>query len=150
LRLVTANAKIFNPSGSIYYAEAERIEAWGLDHIAKAAPTVIQYEADWNIDVEKDDESHLVDIDNDDDVSMDVESVHDDRSASVVSQPIPGPSRRGPRGPYKKGASTSVAESIEADGHLPGAKDGLGAFPPCSDWARTVLQLKIKGNILFI
>ncbi|KAF8737918.1 hypothetical protein AX14_012193 [Amanita brunnescens Koide BX004] len=88
----------------------------------------------------------MVDIDNDDDISMDVESVHDGRSASVASQPIPGPSRRGPRGPYKKGTSTSVAESIEADGHLPGAKDGLGAFPPGSDWARTVLQLKMKGK----
>ncbi len=87
----------------------------------------------------------MVDIDNEDDVSMDVESVHDGRSASVVSQPLPGPSRRGTRGPYKKGTSTTVTESIEADGRLPGAKDGLGAFPPRSDWARTMLQLKIKG-----
>ncbi|KAK2462175.1 hypothetical protein APHAL10511_005807 [Amanita phalloides] len=146
LKLVTSNAKTFNPQGSIYYTEADRIEAWALDHIAKAAPTVIQFEADWNIDIEKDDESNLVDIDNDDDVSMDVESVHDGRSASVVSQQISGPSRRGPRGPYKKGPNTGVAESIEADFRLPGAKDGLGSFPPRSDWARTMLQLKLKGK----
>ena len=57
LRLVTMNAKMFNPPGSIYYTEAERIEAWALDHIQKASATVIQYETDWNIDVEKDDES---------------------------------------------------------------------------------------------
>ncbi|KAF8622028.1 hypothetical protein AX15_007317 [Amanita polypyramis BW_CC] len=146
LRLVTTNARTFNPSGSIYYTEAERIEAWALDHIAKVAPTVIQYEADWNIDVEKDDENHMVDIDNDDDISMDIESVHEGRSTSVASQPVSGPSRRGLRGPYKKGTSTSVAESIEPEGRLPGTKDGLGAFPPGSDWARVMLQLKLKGK----
>ena len=29
---------------------------WGLDHIAKASSTVIQYETDWNIEVDKDEE----------------------------------------------------------------------------------------------
>ncbi|PFH53620.1 hypothetical protein AMATHDRAFT_54825 [Amanita thiersii Skay4041] len=147
LRLVASNAKTFNPPGSIYHTEAERIEAWGLDHIAKAAPTVIQYETDWNIDIERDDDTHAVDIDNDDDASMEVEeSVLDGRSASVVSQPVPGPSRRGPRGPYKKGTHPGVSENIEHDGHLPGAKDGLGMFPPGSDLAQLVLSLKLKGK----
>ncbi|KIL58170.1 hypothetical protein M378DRAFT_200609 [Amanita muscaria Koide BX008] len=145
LKLVTTNAKTFNPAGTIYHTEADRIEAWALDHIAKAAPTVIQYETDWNIDVERDDEGHTVDIDNDDD-SMDVESVPGGRSPSVVSQAVPGPSRRGPRPGYKKTTGTGIAESIEPDGRLPGAKDGLGAFPPGSDWARTMLQLKLKGK----
>ena len=43
-----------NPPGSIYYNEAERIESWALEHITKAAGTVIEYETDWNIDVQRD------------------------------------------------------------------------------------------------
>ncbi|KAJ7842825.1 hypothetical protein B0H14DRAFT_2586080 [Mycena olivaceomarginata] len=54
-RLVTGNAKIFNPPGSIYHAEADKLEVWGLDQISKASSTVIQYETDWNIEIEKDD-----------------------------------------------------------------------------------------------
>ena len=145
---MTSNARTFNPPGSIYSTEADKIESWALDHIGKAALTVIQYEADWNVDIEKDDESQTVDIDNDEDGSVEVESVHDGRSGSVVSQAVPGSSRRGPRIGYKKGAGVGVAESVEPDGRLPGAKDGLGAFPPCSDWARTMLKLKLKGAVV--
>ena len=39
----------------------------------------------------------------------------------------------------------TLSESLEADGGLPGAKDGLGAFPPGSDWAELMLALKLKG-----
>ena len=55
LKLVTTNAKTFNPPGTIYHTEAERIESYALEHITKAAATVIEYETDWNIDVEHDD-----------------------------------------------------------------------------------------------
>lgn len=50
----------------------------------------------------------------------------------------------GKRGKGKKAPGT-LSESLEPDGGLPGAKDGLGAFPPGSDWAELMLALKIKG-----
>jgi bromodomain-containing protein 7/9 len=152
LRLVASNAKLFNPPGTIYHIEADRILTWGLDHIAKAAPTVIQYETDWNIEIEKDDDG-TVNIDDDDEypeaTPMDVdEAGQTGRSPSVASQIPPGPSRRVTRGPYKKAVpSNTVSEGIDAEGRFPGSKDGLGAFPPGSDWARTMLALKLKGVI---
>ncbi|CAA7264461.1 unnamed protein product [Cyclocybe aegerita] len=155
-KLVTSNAKIFNPPNTLYHTEADRIEAWGLEHISKASSTVIQYETDWNIDIEKD-EDPLVNVDNDDDdvaaTPMDVDNSSSlrERSVSVASQPQPGPSsRRGPRGPYKKqgqGApAPTFSETLDPDGGLPGSKDGLGAFPPGSDWAKTMVALKLKGK----
>ncbi|PPQ99835.1 hypothetical protein CVT24_009629 [Panaeolus cyanescens] len=154
LKLVTNNAKLFNPPGSIYYTEADRIEAWGLDHITKAAPTVIQYETDWNIDIEKDEEPTAINVEDDDDGATGTPMAVDqpnlrERSGSVMSQQPTHTitSRRGPRGPYKKhGHGQTLSESLEADGGLPGSKDGLGAFPSGSDWARTMLSLKLKGK----
>jgi bromodomain-containing protein 7/9 len=152
LRLVTTNAKIFNPPGSIYYTEAERIEAWGLDHIGKAAGTVIQHEADWNIDIEKEDDTPTtvqVEPMEEEEDRMDVDDQSRARSVSVVSQPQPGSTRRGPRGPYKKNAQPNtpqISESIDSEGRLPGSKDGVGAFPPESDWAKMMLSLKLKGK----
>ncbi|GLB42607.1 putative bromo domain containing protein [Lyophyllum shimeji] len=152
LRLVASNAKAFNPPDSIYYKEAERIEAWGLDHIAKASATVIQYETDWNIEIEKDDEATPLVVDDDESYSigtpMDVDDVGAGRrSPSVASQVQPGTSRRSVRGPYKKaGPSDKLTESIDAEGRLPGSRDGLGAFPAGSDWAKTMLVLKLKGK----
>ncbi|KDR66932.1 hypothetical protein GALMADRAFT_1137065 [Galerina marginata CBS 339.88] len=157
-RLVTGNAKLFNPLGSIYHTEADRLEVWGLDHISKAASTVIQYETDWNIEIEKDDDGVPLNIDEDEDdgnsapTPMDVDTATPrDRSVSVASQVQQGPSsRRGPRGPYKKQGQTApsggLSETLEADGGLPGAKDGLGSFPPGSDWAKTMVALKLKGK----
>ncbi|KAF8962904.1 hypothetical protein BDZ97DRAFT_1662417 [Flammula alnicola] len=154
-RLVTMNAKIFNPPGSIYYTEADRLEVWGLDHISKAASTVIQYETDWNIEIEKDDEGPSVNVDDDEEymagTPMDVDGTSlRERSVSVASQPQPGPSRRGPRGPYKKhgqsAPGSSLSEMLELDGGLPGSKDGLGSFPAGSDWAKTMVALKLKGK----
>lgn len=57
--------------------------------------------------------------------------------------------RRGHRGPYKKGASTTISEGIDAEGRLPGSKEGVGAFPPGSDWAEMMVALKIKGTCFF-
>ncbi|KAG6819036.1 hypothetical protein H0H93_016066 [Arthromyces matolae] len=153
LKLVASNAKAFNPPESIYYTEAERIEAWGLDHIVKAAATVIQYETDWNIEIENDDESTPVVIDDDGDYSIGTPMDVDDpsivrRSPSVSSQVQPGTTRRAARGPYKKttsqAPSSKVAETVDSEGRLPGSRDGLAAFPSGSDWARTLLALKLK------
>jgi bromodomain-containing protein 7/9 len=151
LKLVTTNAKTFNPPGTIYYSEADRIEAWAIEHIAKASSTVIQYETDWNIDIEKDDDT-AVNIDDYDDDNPSTSVPPDDvavngRFPSVVSQTQQTSGKRSTRGPYKKPASsTNVSESIDADGRLPGSKDGLSAFPPCSDWAKTMVALKLKGE----
>ncbi|KAG5643004.1 hypothetical protein DXG03_001782 [Asterophora parasitica] len=153
LRLVTSNAKAFNPPGTIYYTEAERIEAWGMDHISKAAATVIQFETDWNIEIENDDDTP-VNVDDEEDYTvgtpMDVdEPAVAGRSPSVSSQNHPT-NRRSVRGPYKKmvppSAANTLSESIDAEGRLPGSRDGLGAFPPGSAWAQTMLALKLKGK----
>lgn len=156
---MTNNAKLFNPPGSIYYIEADRIEAWGLEHIAKVAGTVIQYETDWNIEIEKEEEEEVnVDENENEEDGMDVDER--DRSMSVLSQQQQqaqaGPSgRRGPRGPYKRQgqgqgpAGAKISESLEQDGGLPGSKDGLGAFPPGSGWAKTMLALKLKSMTCF-
>ena len=91
---------------------------------------------------------------------MDVDDKRD-RSVSVLSQQQnqqqqaqAGPSgRRVTRGPYRRpgqgGTSTGISETLEPDGGLPGSKDGLGAFPAGSDWAKTVLALKLKSTILY-
>ncbi|KAG2744848.1 hypothetical protein P692DRAFT_20837219 [Suillus brevipes Sb2] len=148
-RLVVTNAKIFNPPGTIYHTEADRLEIWGLDHIAKASAHVIEYETDWNIDVEQDEDAALI-IDEDDDLVM--ASTPREIEGSQVA-PSPAPSsvpqqyiKRGPRGPYKKGTSMGITEGINAEGRLPGSKDGVGAFPPGSDWAEMMVALKIKGK----
>ncbi|KAK7039306.1 Bromodomain-containing 7 [Favolaschia claudopus] len=147
-RLVTGNAKIFNPPGSIYYTEADKLEVWGLDQISKASSTVIQYETDWNIDVEKDDMEEEME-----DYSMAIDPAADAETRSrspSVSLPGAGPSlRRGPRGPNNKSSKDNPGpstEKIDSEGRLPGSKDGLGAFPPGSDLARTMVALKLKGK----
>ncbi|EEB90423.1 hypothetical protein MPER_11372, partial [Moniliophthora perniciosa FA553] len=151
-RLVTNNAKLFNPPGTIYYTEAQRIEIWGLDHIAKASATVIQYETDWNIDVEKDDDPNNVSIEEEID-QMDIDTPAPPDLSSAV--PSGSSSRRSTRAPYRKAATpavstsnaaTSLSESIDAEGRLPGSKDGLGAFPAGLDLAKTMLALKLKGK----
>lgn len=144
-RLVTTNAKIFNPPGTIYHTEAEKIEIWGVEHINKAAGTVIQFEADWNIDIEGENDAPAMNAEEDEQEDRsDTEEQARARSTSVVSQQ---PNRRGPRGPYKKqNQPTTLSESLDPDGRMPGSKDGIGAFPPCSDWSRTMLHLKLKGK----
>lgn len=154
-KLVTTNAKIFNPPGSIYHTEADRLESWGIEHINKSASTVIQNETDWSIDIENEDEEQHVNVDKDDDETagtpMDVDTLNlRERSLSVApSQPPQGFPRRTTRGPVKKPQPTTsnpISETLEPDGGLPGSKDGLGAFPAESDWAKTMLALKLKGK----
>ena len=154
-RLVTTNAKTFNPPGSIYYAEADRLEAWGLDHIARASAHVIEYETDWNIDVEQDDDGSTsqLPVHIDDEVStprdMDGSMAAGSRAPSMTPAPgqahTHGQGKRGPRGPYKRHAQPALPDSLDAEGRMPGAKDGVGAFPAGSDWAEMMIALKIKG-----
>jgi bromodomain-containing protein 7 len=151
---VTTNAKTFNPVGTIYHSEADRIETWGLDQITKASSTVIEYETDWNIEIEGDDDGgdHVQDENYPPQTPVDV----DDASTKGRSPSVQGErekSRRATRGPYAKKSQLSntvtTTEVISADGRLPGSKDGVGAFPPGSDWAEMMVQLKIKG-VLYI
>ncbi|KAJ7060444.1 hypothetical protein C8F01DRAFT_1058537 [Mycena amicta] len=148
-RLVTGNAKIFNPPDSIYYIEAERLETWGLDQISKAASTVIQYETDWNIEIEREDvtaEDYAAALE-------DVEMAGPERSRSPsvsLGGPMIGSLRRGPLRPRaakeEPNANVPVKETIDAEGRMPGSKDGMGAFPAGSAWAKTMLSLKLKGK----
>jgi bromodomain-containing protein 7 len=146
-RLVISNAKTFNPPGTIYHTEAERIEAWASDHISKASSFVIEYETEWNIDVDRDED---VNVDADEDGAPRVTSIGPDtpvrRSPSVLSASNPPFNRRGKNAAAKK--EGMLSESVEPDGHLPGYKDGVGVFPPGSDWAEVMLALKLKGTAL--
>ena len=154
-RLVISNAKTFNPPGTIYHAEAERIEAWASDHISKASSCVIEYETEWNIDVDRDED---VNVDADEDAVGGTAggpgrtgSVGPDtparRSPSVLSASVPPTNRRGGRNAAAK--KDGISDSLEPDGHLPGFKDGVGVFPPESDWAEVMLALKLKGTVTF-
>ncbi len=67
------------------------------------------------------------------------------RSPSVASASVPPPNRRGRNAAKKEG----ISETLESDGHLPGFKDGVGVFPPGSDWAEVMLALKLKGRFCF-
>lgn len=145
VRLVTTNAKTFNPPGTIYHTEAERIESYAIDHINKAAASVIEYETDWNIDVERDeDPQSQTPIDGEDnDTPMDIDGSTRGRSPSVASTQTPVPRR----GAKQKKDPGMLSESLEADGHLPGYKDGVGQFPPGTEWADLMLSLKLKGEL---
>ncbi|KAL4066546.1 hypothetical protein J3A83DRAFT_4098053 [Scleroderma citrinum] len=151
-RLVTMNAKIFNPPGSIYHSEADRIEAWGLEHISKASAHVIEYETNWNIEIENDDDDTGGNVNVDDeDVSTprDVEGSMPGASPAPSTTPAPGLGRRGPRGSRKAQAaatSTTISDSLDPEGRLPGSKEGIGAFPPGSPFAELMVALKIKGK----
>ena len=114
---------------------------------------MIEYETDWNIDIERDDDGRPTEGDLDDSkgTPMDVDGSNRGRSPSVASvqTPVQGPGGRGrtnaKAGPSKK-QSGMVSESWEDDGHLPGFKDGVGQFDPGSDFARLMLALKLKNK----
>ena len=80
---------------------------------------------------------------------MDVDEPSQRSYTPQASTPAPATSsgRRGPRGPYKKHAP-APEKTVDEDGRLPGAKDGLAAFPPGSDWAKVMLQLKLKSEYM--
>lgn len=141
-----SNAKTFNPPGTIYHTEAERIESWASDQISRAASCVIEYETEWNIDVDRDED---VNVDADDDAAGGgPDTPAGRRSPSVLSASVPPINRRGGKNAAAKKEGI-VSETLESDGHLPGFKDGVGVFPPGSDWAEVMLALKLKGTVYF-
>ncbi|KAG6331646.1 hypothetical protein ID866_7442 [Astraeus odoratus] len=143
-RLVIDNAKTFNPPGSIYYNEAERIETWGLEQISKSSAHVIEYETNWNIEIEAEDDPTPVNVEDDTSTPRDVDGSMTATSPAPSATPAPT-NKRGPRG-SRKNAQLTISESLDAEGRLPGSKDGVGAFPPASDWAELMIALKIKGK----
>lgn len=79
---------------------------------------------------------------------MDVDGSTRGRSPSVASTlqtPVNGQGSRRTKGGNKKQPGM-LSESLEPDGHLPGYKDGVGVFPPESEWAELMLSLKLKGT----
>ncbi|TDL18219.1 hypothetical protein BD410DRAFT_728878 [Rickenella mellea] len=155
-RLVTSNARLFNPPSTLFHTEATRIEEWGLDQITKASAQVIEYETDWNIDVVADDNPTSTLGDDIDEggakdtltrIKQDNEEGRSIRSGSVTSTG-PGQTERSKRvvKTSQKKPPGTISESIEVDGRLPGSKDGLGAFTPGSDMANLMLALKLKGK----
>ena len=79
---------------------------------------------------------------------MDVDGSARGRSPSIASTlqtPVNGQAfRRAGKGSGKKQPGM-LSESLEPDGHLPGYKDGVGVFPPQSDFSELMLKLKLKG-----
>jgi bromodomain-containing protein 7 len=67
-------------------------------------------------------------------------------ASPAPSASLAQPTKRGARGPYKKDIGNTTSECVDTDGRLPGSKDGLGSFPPGSDWAKLMLALKLKGR----
>jgi bromodomain-containing protein 7/9 len=66
----------------------------------------------------------------------------------LSSIPGQGAPRRRPGNTAESGGAKkeiTLSETLEPDGRLPGAKQGLGAFPPGSDLAETMLRLKIQS-----
>ncbi|EIN06520.1 hypothetical protein PUNSTDRAFT_46008 [Punctularia strigosozonata HHB-11173 SS5] len=162
-QLVTTNAKTFNPPGTIYHSEAERIENYGLDQINRASTTVIEYETDWNLDIEGDGEPQDM-MDDEDDTATGRASddglTRETRSPSVVSTPMMGGTTSRPQRiqmahstqsqnqPLKEQPTigSSIAAGLDEDGHLPGYRDGLDAFPPGSDFAQLMSALRRHGK----
>lgn len=166
MRLVTTNAKTFNPPGSIYYTEADRIETWAIEQITKAAGTVIEFETDWNIDVDGNGDEGELNVEEDDedgDGDAPVTPVDHERSPSVDLSAFAWGRRPPQRAAVKKVMEKEreaqkekdrerekdkerlVRGHLDEEGHMPGYKDGVGLFPPNSDWARIMLELKLKG-----
>lgn len=106
---------------------------------------MIEYETDWNIEIERDDADE--DAGGEKGTPMDVDdtgSVTSLQTPATQTQMQSGGRRRGGAAPKKPPGALS--ESLEDDGGLPGAKNGLGAFPSGSDWAELMLALKLKGE----
>ncbi|KAF8196969.1 hypothetical protein BJ912DRAFT_1030533 [Pholiota molesta] len=120
------------------------LEDFTSDLKLQSLRTVIQYETDWNIEIEKMTRVHPL-RNGDADGGRRYESA---RAFGIDFVPTPTrPEQTGPaRTLQEAGASTALSETLEPDGGLPGSKDGLGSFPPGSDWAKTMVALKLKGK----
>lgn len=75
-----------------------------------------------------------------------------DRRSMTAASPVPSAQhgqaqvKRGARGPYKKTQGPTVSDELDVEGRMPGSKDGVGAFPAGSDWAKVMLALKLRGE----
>lgn len=56
-----------------------------------------------------------------------------------------GTGKKGGGGP----GAAMLAEGLEEGGRMPGWKEGVGRFPSGSEWARVVLEMKMRGKFLF-
>jgi bromodomain-containing protein 7 len=88
------------------------------------------------------------------DSSMEVDVTSFRQSPSLPPDIPWEPGRRTTRAAVQKKPTTGAAEpalkeTIDSEGRLPGSREGLGAFPPGSDLARTMLYLKLRGTSLF-
>jgi bromodomain-containing protein 7 len=173
MRLVTANAKQFNPPGSIYYTEAERIEAWAADQITKAAATVIEYETSWKLDVDGEEEEEPEGEDDHDfpqqptlaqeHAASPAPMTADDELRALHAAAVAAGRRPPQRAVVKKIemerakelekekekeklAEKPIENTLDEDGHMPGYKVGIGVFPPDSGWSEVMLALKLKGT----
>jgi hypothetical protein len=174
MHLVTANSKQFNPPGSIYYTEAERIESWASDQITKAAVSVIEYETDWKLDVDGEEEEEEMDVDepeaaphlSQDTVASPVATTAADDELRALHAAAIASGRRPPQRAAVKKIEMERAKELEKekekeklgekppdngldeDGHMPGYKYGIGVFPPESGWSEVMIALKFRGVFL--
>lgn len=147
--LVIGNAKTFNPPDTLYHVEASKIETWGLEQISRASSQVIEFETDWSLSLdapatEPTPETEAVE----EPPLTETGASSRARSPSVMSSTAAGPGIGGAQGrKLPKGKKVPiVTESWEEGGHLPGFKDGLNAFPPRTQFAALMLELKLRGS----
>ncbi|KZV96896.1 hypothetical protein EXIGLDRAFT_642769 [Exidia glandulosa HHB12029] len=151
--LVIDNAKLYNAPGSIYVTEAERIHAFGIDIINKAA-LQLDYDAPVSF--------------NDQDGSSDSDDGMSDTSATpapVASTSTPVPRRNraeqeeadallaaaigGATGTLRRlrvRAHVLKETKTEEDGGLPGSSDGVGAFPRGHGAGELLVNWKARGR----
>lgn len=104
------------------------------DHIARASARVIEYETDWNINVEQHDggstsQQHLNINDEattprDPDGSMGVGTCAPSMTSAPGQALMHGQGTKGLGEQYKKHAQTTFLESMDAKGRMPGGKEG--------------------------
>lgn len=168
MHLVTMNAKQFNPPGSIYYTEADRIETWIADQVTKVASTVIEYETDWKLDVDGEEEEEADYEDDQDTLVPPLDTVTSPGPSAVDEElrslhAVMTGGRRPPQRAAVKKIELERAKELEKekekvidrpientldeDGHMPGYRVGVGVFPPESGWSEVMLALKFRGMV---
>ena len=90
--LMISNAKTFNPLGMIYHTKVDRIKVWASDHIFKVASRIIEYETEWNVDVNQDED---VNVNADEDPTSDGPDTPTQCFLLVLSASVPLINRQG-------------------------------------------------------
>ena len=117
---------------------------WTLDHISKAASCIIEYETEWNVDVNRDED---VNVNADEDPTGGGPDTLMRRFPSVLSVSIPLINQQGGGRNAMAKKESILSETLELDRHLPSFKNGVGIFLPASDWTEAMLALKLKGAV---